>query len=231
MTCIFFKWKVVTRKPPTTATTTTEVNLDPVIITSLFLVYFLLFKTTTCIRFASEFLIENFTEFSPKISKISSIYTRKKNPNFFVKKKKICPKPQQVTYNKCFIMVTHHFVSTCQDKAEPFRTMEWWSPYPLCWVRCQVSLLSKLYHPWMNPSILPSIYPQWWYCTSFEIAQFAHHSSHNPFTWILPPIYTYTHIFVSNLSLLLPTNVWHKIILKKSSPKKRENCIDICWNR
>jgi hypothetical protein len=73
----------------------------------------------------------------------------------------------------------------------------------------------------MNPSILPSIYPQWWYCTSFEIAHFAHHSSHNPFTWILPPIYTYTHIFVLYLSLLT-TNVWHKIILIRFGTKE-------CW--
>ncbi len=109
-----------------------------------------------------EFLDRKFHRIFPKISKISSIYTRKKNPNFFQtfcqERENLSKTTSQVTYNKCFIMVTHHFVSTCQDKAEPFRTMEWWSPYPLCWVRCQASLLSKLYHPWIHPSFHPFIH-------------------------------------------------------------------------
>jgi hypothetical protein len=80
-------------------------------------------------KFYSNFLIENFTEISQKSAKLVQFTLEKKNPNFFQtfcqEKENLSETTSQGTYNKCFIMVTHDFVSTCQDKAEPFRTTEW----------------------------------------------------------------------------------------------------------
>lgn len=127
-----------------------------------------------------EFLDRKFHRIFPKISKISSIYTKKKKSKLFsnlLSRKRKFVQNHITSYLQQ--MFHHGHSSFCfnlpgQGRAIPYYGMV--KSLPIMLGKVSSEPIEQAISP-MNPSILPSIYPQWWYCTSFEIAQFAHHSS------------------------------------------------------